>query len=296
MKKSLSYLPIGDLAEYFSPAILFVQNVRKGDNKIVKDRKINCSIACIGVNDHRVLINEMNYVNSPGFEFMVYSIWTDHSREVIRELKSAGFRFDSMHAPKQTGRLLSEINQQSHDQAINLLKESIDIAYELGIHILTTHLWDQNSNDPKLSRNLESLYTLKDYAIDRSVNISIEFIPHTNGGGYVPTAEYLYHNLDPAFSFTLDLEFAAWNGEIADVAKFADRISNVHIRDYNGSPVDEKGRRYYCLPGMGKTDFSFAFSELKMHNYKGIYTLEARHYSTKDINDSLELLHKAMNA
>jgi sugar phosphate isomerase/epimerase len=266
----------------------------KGDNKIIKDRKINCSIACIGVNDHRILINEMNYVNSPGFEFMVYSIWTDHSRDVIRELKAAGFRFDSMHSPKHIGRLLSEENQQSHDQAIALLKESIDVAHELGIHIMTTHLWDQNSNDPKLGINLKSLYTLKDYAVDRGVNISVEFIPHTNGGGYVPTAEYLYHSIDPAFSFTLDLEFAAWNGEVADVTKFADRISNVHIRDYNGSPVDEKGRRHYCLPGMGKTDFNFAFSELKRHDYKGIYTLEARHYSTKDINDSLDVLHNAM--
>jgi sugar phosphate isomerase/epimerase len=263
-------------------------------NKIIKDRKINCSIACIGVNDHRILINEMNYVNSPGFEFMVYSIWTDHSRDVIRELKSAGFRFDSMHAPKHTGRLLSEPNQQSHDQAIDLLKESIDIAHELGIHIMTTHLWDQNSVDPKLGINLKSLYTLKDYAVDRGVNVSVEFIPHTNGGGYVPTAEYLYHDLDPSFSFTLDLEFAAWNNEIADVTKFADRISNVHIRDYNGSPLDEKGRRHYCLPGMGKTDFNFAFSELKRHDYKGIYTLEARHYSTKDINDSLDVLYNAM--
>ena len=95
-------------------------------------------------------------------------------------------------------------------------------------------------------------------------------------------------------SFTLDLEFASWNNEIADVTKFADRISNVHIRDYNGSPVDDKGRRHYCLPGMGKTDFNFAFSELKRHDYKGIFTLEARHYSTKDINDSLDLLNNAM--
>lgn len=264
-----------------------------GDKKI-KNGKINCSVACLGVMDHRFLIDEMSFVNCPGFEFMVYTIWTDHSRDVIRELKSAGFRFDSMHGPKQTGRLMSETDSESHEQAFNLIKESVDIAHELNIHILTTHLWDQNSNDPKLQRNLDTLYRLKDYAKERDVSISVEFIPHTNGGGYVPTAEYLYKNLDPDFSFTLDLEFAAWNNEIADITKFADRISNVHIRDYNGSPVDEKGRRHYCLPGMGKTDFVFAFQELRKHGYKGIFTLEARHYSTQDINDSLALLQKAM--
>jgi sugar phosphate isomerase/epimerase len=100
--------------------------------------------------------------------------------------------------------------------------------------------------------------------------------------------------MDKAFSFTLDLEFAAWNNEMADMVRFADRISNVHIRDYNGSPVDEKGRRYYCLPGLGKTDFAFAFRELRKRGYKGLYTLEARHYSTKDINESLAMLCAAM--
>jgi len=236
----------------------------------------------------------MKYVECSGFEFMIYSIWTDHSRYVIGELKSAGFRFDSMHGPKHTGRLLSEDNAESHKEAVGLLKESIDISYELDIPILTIHLWDQNSTDPKLEKNLNSLYSLGSYAAERGVNISVEFIPHTKGGGYVPTAEYLYHEMDTAFSFTLDLEFAAWDNEIADVTRFADRISNVHIRDYNGSPVDEKGRRQYCLPFTGKTDFQFAFGELKKHGYNGIYTLEARHYSTHDINESLNMLDKAM--
>lgn len=227
---------------------------------------------------------------------MVYSIWSDHSRQVISDLKSAGFKFDSMHGPKQTGRLLSEVDSLSHANALKLLGESVDIAHELNIPILTIHLWDQNSDDPKLRRNIESLYKLKRYSLARGVNISIEFIPHLKGGGYLKTAEYLYQNLDTAFSFTLDLEFAAWDDDLSEVVKFADRITNVHIRDYNGSPVDGKGRRQYCLPGMGSTDFAYVFKELKRRNYKGIYTLEARHYSTKDINDSLLLLHRAMNA
>ncbi len=252
-------------------------------------------MACLNLVDHRFLLDELNYINCPGFEFMVYSIWMEHYPKVARELKASGFRFDSMHGPKQTGRLLSETDPESHKEAQRLLKDSIDTAQELDIPVLTIHLWDQNSTDPKLERNLDSLYELRDYAVDRGVNISVEFIPHTKGGGYVPTAEYLYHNIDPAFSFTLDLEFAAWNDEIADMVKFADRISNVHIRDYDGSPVDENGRRYYCIPGLGNTDFTFAFRELKKRNYNGLYTLEVRHYSTEDINESLTMLNTAMN-
>ena len=244
--------------------------------------------------DHRFLLDELSYIDCTGFEFMIYSVWMEHYQEVARELKASGVRFDSMHGPKQTGRLLSETDPESHKQAQKLLRDSIDTAQDLGVSVLTVHLWDQNSTDPKLKRNLDSLYDLKDYAADRGVNISVEFIPHTRGGGYVPTAEYLYRNMDKAFSFTLDLEFASWNNEIADMVRFADRISNVHIRDYNGSPVDEKGRRYYCLPGLGKTDFAFAFRELKKKGYNGLYTLEARHYSTKDINESLAMLCAAM--
>jgi sugar phosphate isomerase/epimerase len=259
------------------------------------NHRINCSVACLHLMDHRFLLDELDYVNCPAFEFMIYSIWTEHYREVGRYLKEGGVRFDSMHGPKQTGRLLSESDQESHQQAQKLLRDSIEIAGELGISVLTIHLWDQNSTDPKLERNLDSLYTLKDFAADRGVNISVEFIPHTRGGGYVPTAEHLYHNMDSAFSFTLDLEFAAWNNEIADMVRFADRISNVHLRDYSGSPVDEGGRRHYCLPGLGNTDFAFAFRELKKRGYHGLYTLEARHYSTKDVNDSLAILSSAMN-
>lgn len=246
--------------------------------------------------DHRFLVDELKYIDCPGFEFMIYSIWSEHYREVAKILKAGGFRFDSMHGPKQTGRLLSETDPESHEQAKKLIRESIDTAYEINAPVLTVHLWDQNSVDTKLERNLASLYELKDYALDRGVNISVEFIPHTRGGGYVPTAEYLYHNMDPAFSFTLDLEFAAWNNETADVVRFADRISNVHIRDYNGSPVDEKGRRHYCPPGLGRTDFNFLFRELKNRNYSGLFTLEARHYSTKDINDSLTMLYASMRS
>ena len=253
-------------------------------------------MACVHIMDHRFLPDELKYLNCSAFEFMTYSLWTERYREVGRELKANGVRFDSMHGPKQIGRLLSEDDPETHKRAKQIIKESIDTAQELGISVLTIHLWDQNSTDPKLEKNLNSLYELKDYAVDRGVNISVEFIPHTKGGGYVPTAEYLYHNMDPAFNFTLDLEFAAWNDEVADIAKFADRISNVHIRDYNGSPVDENGRRFYCLPGLGNTDFAFAFRELRNRNYNGLYTLEARHYSTKDINDSLAMLHAAMDA
>jgi len=259
------------------------------------NHKINCSVACLNLMDHRFLLDELDYINCRAYEFMIYSIWTEHYREVGKYLKAGGVRFDSMHGPKQTGRLLSESDPESHQQAQKLLKDSIQIAGELGISVLTIHLWDQNSTDPKLGRNLDSLYRLKDYAVDQGVKISVEFIPHTRGGGYVPTAEYLYHNMDPAFSFTLDLEFAAWNSEMADMVKFADRISNVHLRDYSGSPVDEGGRRHYCLPGSGNTDFAFAFRELRKRGYDGLYTLEARHYSTKDVNDSLAILYAAMN-
>ncbi len=265
----------------------------EGDEKI--DRKINCSVACIHIMDHRFMLDELDYINCPGFEFLIYSSWMKYYRQVGRELKANGVRFDSMHGPKQTGRLLSEDDPEKHKQAKELIKDSIEAAHEMDIHVLTVHLWDQNSTDPKLERNLDSLYELKDYAVDHGVSISVEFIPHTRGGGYVPTAEYLYHNMDPAFSFTLDLEFAAWNNEMADMVRFADRISNVHIRDYNGSPVDENGRRFYCLPGLGKTDFAFAFRGLKERNYSGLFTLEARHYSTKDVNDSLAMLHAAMD-
>ena len=263
--------------------------------KIAGNHRINCSVACLHLMDHRFLLDELKYIDCPGFEFMIYSIWTERYSGVARELREGGFRFDSMHGPKQTGRLLSEPDAESHAQARKLLRDSIGVAGDLGASVMTIHLWDQNSTDPKLQRNLDSLYTLKDYAIDRGVNISVEFIPHTRGGGYVPTAEYLYNNLDSAFSFTLDLEFAAWNNEIADMVRFADRISNVHIRDYNGSPVDERGRRHYCLPGSGNTDFAFAFQELKEKGYNGLYTLEARHYSTKDVNDSLAMLFAAMD-
>lgn len=267
----------------------------EGDEKIAENNKINCSVACLNLLDHRFLLDELNYINCPGFEFMIYSIWAERYGDVARELSLGGFRFDSMHGPKQTGRLLSEDDPADHKRAQDMLRKSIDTAREIGASVLTIHLWDQNSTDPKLKRNLDSLYELRDYALERDVKVSVEFIPHTKGGGYVPTAEYLYHNLDPAFSFTLDLEFAAWNDEIADMARFADRISNVHIRDYNGSPVDEKGRRHYCLPGTGNTDFVFAFQELEKNGYNGLYTLEARHYSTEDVNGSLAMLYEAMN-
>ena len=267
----------------------------KGDEQIAGNNTINCSVACLNLVDHRFLLDELKYIDCPAFEFMVYGIWTEHYSEVADMLKSGGFQFDSMHAPKQTGRLLSEPDAQSHRQALELLRNSVVTAQKLGASVVTMHLWDQNSTDPKLKRNLESLYELKDFAADHGVQISIEFIPHTKGNGYLPTARYLYENMDPAFGFTLDLEFAAWNNEIDEVARFADRISNVHIRDYNGSPVDRNGRRHYCLPGLGNTNFSSAFSELERNGYRGIYTLEARHYSTEDINDSLAMLKAAMN-
>ena len=75
--------------------------------------------------DHRFLLDELNYINCPGFEFMIYSIWAERYRQVARELKSSGFRFDSMHGPKQTGRLLSETDPESHNQAQKLIRDSI---------------------------------------------------------------------------------------------------------------------------------------------------------------------------
>ena len=57
---------------------------------------------------------------------------------------------------------------------------------------------------------------------------------------------------------------------------------------------DQKVTLAHPLTEVSEQSRSEMLSSLDKINYKGLYTMEARHYSTKDVNESLAMLHAAM--
>jgi sugar phosphate isomerase/epimerase len=227
--------------------------------------------------DHKAILEHAPKLGAAALELAVYSEWYGHLDEVVGDLGQADLTFRAVHADKAIGSGLGSEEPDEADEALALVEVNCRTAAALGAKTLVLHLWEYPTTDVQIERNLERLPTCLDTAEAYNVALAVETVP--GQAGTTLSNIRLALERDPRCGVTLDTEFLAFHGELAESIAadwlWADgRVRHVHLKDFDGR-LREQGRRRYLLPGEGKLDLQGFLSGLAQRGYDGGVTLEA---------------------
>jgi len=140
------------------------------------------------------------------------------------------------------------------------------------------HLWGLPDSDALIEHQLAELPALLDYADAHGVMLAVEAIPCVVSDPLTVVRRVLER--DSRAKVAIDTEFLAMHGQLdavfaADWLWDASAVVHVHIKDYNGTLVDETGRRRYLHPGHGAIPFDAWFGQLAGKRYDDAISLES---------------------
>ncbi len=215
------------------------------------------------------------------FEVLVFGHWED-PEAAGRTLAAAGRPVAVVHGVKHIGGLLGSAEAEERRRGQALALQAVRIAGLVGAPAVNVHLWDLPGSDRNLERNLEALVELLPAVSAAGTRLLVETVPCQAAVPWEGVQRALDHaervlgaeGPSSALGVNLDLEFLAWHqgleitlGEYAP--RWAGRLGNVHVRDYDGRPFDEAGRRRYVNPGDGQLDLPRIFAQLAAAGYRG---------------------------
>jgi len=162
------------------------------------------------------------------------------------------------------------------DWRIERTKEVVNLAVDLGVNIVTTHIGTvpDNTDAPAWKIMSGSLPEIGTYAFDRGVVLATETGPETasllkklldsigNPG--------LKANYDPA-----NLVMVVGDDPVRGVYTLADYIVHTHAKDGIKLPDENGKKKWKEMPlGQGNVDFPAYLKALKETGYAGFYTIE----------------------
>ncbi len=219
------------------------------------------------------------------FEVLMFGSWPD-AREAARVIASAGAPVAVVHGEKRVGGLLGSEEPEKRRLGQDLVRAAIDAAAVLGAPCVNIHLWDLPDSDRHLQRNLEALAEILPEVWRSGVHLLVETIPcqadvpWRNADLALQAADRIAGAAGAAppggesLGVNLDLEFLSWHDGLREALtecapRWGGRLRNVHVKDHDGRPFDENGRRRYVNPGDGNLDFAWIFGRLRDAGYGG---------------------------
>jgi sugar phosphate isomerase/epimerase len=190
-----------------------------------------------------------------------------------------------LHSSKHIQFFLSSPGQE--EKAARMIRESVDAAHALGAEVVVVHAWDGRFLELDMDMISKTMADCASYAAGCGVTLSVEALPSRAGYPGVLVRQLL--DACPLLSFTLDFEYAAIYDMFSYLLDMSDRLSNVHLRDYDGHWIIE-GRRAYVRPGLGRLDFPALIGSIKDAGYEGNYSLEAPYDSMDDLEHDISYL------
>ncbi len=223
------------------------------------------------------------------FEVLMFGLWKD-PLQAARTLAAVRPRVAVVHAEKRCGGLLGGSDPAERRHGQELVLQACDAAAALGAAAVNIHLWDLPDSDRCLQRNLGSLEAILPEVWGRNVRLLVETIPCQRGlpwdnvdlaldAAAALAARLGRDGVDPPLGVTVDLEFLAWHDGIEPLlggwlSRRAAAVGNVHVKDYDGRPFGDDGRRRYINPGDGGLDFARIFGALRDTGYTGALVFE----------------------
>lgn len=213
-----------------------------------------------------------------GFELMFYPNWYGQVDQISRDLKQSSLSFPAMHADKDIGVALGNVEEGQRALGVQRLEENCLLASKIGVRVVVLHLWGWPELDDNLERNLEALSACLDVAERYGVALAIETIPCRRADPLSNILSALKQ--DTRSQVALDTEFLSDHQQLTEVFAVErlwseERVRHIHIKDANGQRFGPDGKRRYLHPGEGQIDFVAFFAQLKERSFSGNISLEA---------------------
>lgn len=213
-----------------------------------------------------------------GLEVMIYATWYGNLDAIASRFRAVGRPMPVTHGEKSIGPDLVSSDTAIRDRAIIRFDENCRFTAAIGADRIVLHLWGLPDGDALIDRQLEDLPRLLDIADRHAVTLAVEAIPCVVSDPLSVIQRVI--ETDGRVRVTIDTEFLAMHGQLDAV--FAARwlwangsVVHIHIKDFDGQLLDQRGRRRYLLPGLGTIDFERWFASLAETGYQHAITLEA---------------------
>lgn len=219
------------------------------------------------------------------FEVLLFGMWSDMAA-AGRTIAAAGRPVAVVHGEKRIGGLLGAADPVQRRLGQDLVRSALEVAGILGAPSVNIHLWDLPDSDRNLERNLAALEEILPEVWRSGIHLLVETIPCqadvpwrnveralAQAEGLAQRTGAIVPNGQP-LGVNLDLEFLSWHDGVdvtlgRHVPIWGTRLRNVHVKDHDGRPFDEQGRRRYVNPGDGTLDYPGIFRQLKGAGYAG---------------------------
>lgn len=246
---------------------------------------LSVSTGCYFTHDYDSIRSEVLSSSASGTEVIVYEPHPDMLPLAVEAFTSFPKPVRVLHASKHIQYFISSPGME--DVAAGMIRESVDAAHKMGAPVVVVHAWDGRFLELDMDMICKTMADCAAYAAGLGVSLSVEALPSRAQYPGILTRQLL--DASPLLTFTLDFEYAAIYDMFDYLLRMADRLSNVHLRDYDGHWIVD-GRRSYVRPGCGNLDIARLIGLLKESGYDGNYTIEAPYEDTESLEDDLRII------
>ncbi len=217
-------------------------------------------------------------IAADGLEVMIYDSWYGELDEIAERFRRLGLAMPVTHGEKSIGPDLVASDPAIRSRAFSRFEDNCRFTAAIGADRIVLHLWGLPDSDALIERQLDDLSTVLDLAESHGLMLAVEAIPCVVSDPLSVVRRVLER--DGRARVAIDTEFLAMHGQLdavfaADWLWAADAVVHVHIKDYNGTLVDETGRRRYLHPGEGTIPFDAWFGQLAAKGYRAAISLES---------------------
>ncbi len=246
---------------------------------------LSVSTGCYITHDYEVICSELLSSSAKSAEVIVYEPHGDMLPLATEAFSTFSKPVPVLHASKHIQFFISSPGMECH--AATMIRESVNAAHDIGASLVVVHAWDGRFLELDMDMICKTMADCAAYASGYGVTLSVEALPSRAQYPGILIRQLL--DASPLLTFTLDFEYAAIYDMFPYLLDMSDRLSNVHLRDYDGHWIIE-GRRSYVRPGCGNLDFHHLLESLKKTGYDGNYTIEAPYAEKADLENDIAVL------
>ncbi|MGH4121581.1 MAG: sugar phosphate isomerase/epimerase family protein [Clostridium sp.] len=254
--------------------------------------------------DYKIILEDGRKLSADGLELVMYPNWYSEIETITDKLYKSGLKFPVVHADKDIGTLITELNTINYRNGMDILKLNCEVAKELNAKLMVLHLWGLPLSDDKFQNNIIAFEECLNIADKYGICLAVETVPCRKSDPISNLKKLV--DIYPQTKVVLDLRMISyhdllWKTFDTDWLWEKQCITHLHIHDYKGKAFSVDSLKNYLLPGEGEIDFTCLFNELKRLNFKGSLSLESKSLledgtvNFTEVNKCLNYLKKALN-
>ncbi|MHC1605284.1 MAG: sugar phosphate isomerase/epimerase family protein [Candidatus Methanofastidiosia archaeon] len=234
--------------------------------------------------DYEKIKESVAKTSADRIEIIIYDKYINDTHFVFRAFENFDIPVSAIHAPKKVQTFISTPGQEHLAESI--IKKNVELAKQLGADIVVVHAWEGILPHLKFKNIVSTIKRVSEFAAKNNISISVEVVPSR----FLNPILLIERILDksPLSTFTLDFEYAFLYNIFDKLLLLSDRLTNVHLRDYDGRWLDG-GRRIYLKPGDGIIDFPKYIKKIKEQGYDSFFTIEAPYAVTQNLEESIKM-------